>query len=231
MLRFIAPLLILSIGGNILLLAPSRGPSPASAVDAPPRPAPNITVARAGVPRLLPVQQGFLPASGGGAPPAAGCGPAAQALAAQIQRARKELDRVLPAKLLFAAGTIDPRVTQTFQGTIEKIVGTRAATIKGHNFDCTERACRLSVLTDGQDQTWLMDLRVALARTHQNMPLLMISTANNIVERPDQSPLTQIDTFFKVEPVDQMVGEEAEKARQVMRDILITNSKMAGEVP
>jgi hypothetical protein len=230
MLRLIPALLILSITGNVLLLVRSRTFTGAAAE--PRLRTTRVTpVARAGTPRLLPALQAFLPSPGRGDPSATGCGPAAQALAAEIRGARAQLERLLPANLLFAGGTVSPEVTRTFQGTIDSIVGAHRHTIKAHSLECTERACRLSVVADGQEEDdWLGDLRIRLVRAHQNLPQLLVSSADNIVERPDESPLTQTDAFFKVIPLDQLTGDEAENARLMVRALMASAPAAAERV-
>jgi hypothetical protein len=145
------------------------------------------------------------------------CGSTALALQAEIQRARADLDRVLPTKTVFASGTSSPEVTRRFQGTIDQLVGGHGQTIAAHNFDCTDRACRLSMLLEGEDASWMDDLRGRLLRTHRNMPLLAFTNGGDMVERPGQSPLAQLDVYFKVDPIDKMQGEEAAQAQMLLR--------------
>jgi hypothetical protein len=220
LLRLVAALLSFSIAGNVLLLLRSRRPSGVGAAEVHLQTVRVTPVARAGVPRRLPALQLFLPSAGRGDPPATRCGPAVRALAAAIEDARAQLERLLPANQLFASGTVNPEVTRTFQGTIDGLVSGHRRSIKEHSFACTDRACRLSVLMDDrQEDDWLPDLRLGLLRTHGNLPQLMVSGADNIVERSGESPLTQTDTFFKVIPLDQLTGDEAESARQMVQAV------------
>jgi hypothetical protein len=206
----------------------SRSLAAEGARETPVRPTSAVPIARRDAPQVRSGLEAFLARAGGQVAPAVDCDPGAEALAAEIQRARLELERVLPTDLLFAAGTVDARVTRVFQATIDRIVEARAGTVTGHTFDCTARACRLSLLMEGQDQGLLNDLRRRLAHTHANLPMIMVSTASNIVERPGELPLTQTDTFFKVMPLDQLTGQEAEDAQSFIREVL-TPSPGVGE--
>ena len=149
-LRLVAPLLI-SIAANVWLLADSWRPSRVANAGQQIRPVHVAPLVRRGGPRVRAALRPFLPSRGRRAEAGVRCGPAAQALEAEIQSARSQLESVLPANLLFAAGAASPEATSTFQATVDRIVGAREQTVAGNTFHCTDRACRLSMLIDGED--------------------------------------------------------------------------------